>query len=119
MVVTDPSGRVDTEGGIVVKERNVGDDEITSVVLPRVVSDPFGNVDIEGGIAISDWEPGACEVGVRISVLPFTVVKELPGRIDVEGGRFVSDGDSDDVGRIVFVLSGMIVIEPLGRVDVD
>lgn len=89
------------------------------MVLLKVVSDPFGNVDIEGGVAVGDWEPEACEVGVRMLVLPLNIVEEPPGGIDSEGGRFVSGGDSDETGRIVFVLSGMIVIEPLGRVDVD
>ena len=57
IVVNEPSGSVDVEGGIVVSEGAPvrGESEITGSVVPGiVVKDPSGSVDTDGGIVVSD-----------------------------------------------------------------
>ena len=64
IVVSEPFGSVETEGGIVVTD---GDCELldsVSVVPEMVVSEPFGSVDTDGGMVVTE----KLSVGVEIKL---------------------------------------------------
>jgi hypothetical protein len=112
IVVSDPSGSVETEGGIVTTEPP-GPVGSVSVVPGIVVKDPSGSVETDGGIVTTE-PPGP--VG-SVSVVPGIVVKDPSGSVETEGGIITTE-PLGPVGS-VSVVPGIVVKDPSGSVETE
>jgi len=119
IVVSDPSGSVETEGGIVTTEPP-GPVGSVSVVPGIVVKDPSGSVETDGGIVTTE-PPGP--VG-SVSVVPGIVVKDPSGSVETEGGIVTTElpgptPDPPEPVGIVSVVPDIVVSEPFGSVETE
>jgi hypothetical protein len=91
IVVKEPFGSVDTDGGMLVTEKlcDAGDESV-SIEPDIVVTEPFGSVDTDGGMLVTEKLCDA-EADESVSIEPDIVVNEPFGPVDIVGGMLVID----------------------------
>lgn len=111
IVVKDPLGSVDTEGGILVTEKlcDAGEVEKVSVDPEIVVMDPSGSVEVVGRITLTDGLEELLKMGAedKVETEPEIVVNEPFGSVDVVGGMLVTD--RFPLGELV-LLNGFVLV---------